>query len=162
MKEILLQYVKYNFWANKIIVETITDKAFAQLDKEIPSSFPTLRKTLLHIWDAETIWYKRLHNIPVTDWPSKDIAKQATVFDNLIKQSEQFVNFVSLKNENDFTSHCEYVNLKGEKFSQPVYTIVLHCMNHSTFHRGQLICMLRQLGCDNLPSTDLITFSRNS
>lgn len=161
MKEILLHLVKYNYWANKIIVQTIIDKAFEQLDVQIPNSFPSLRKTLLHIWDAETIWYKRLHNISVADLPSKDFGTQESVFDSLIKQSELFVYFVSSKTENNFTTNCEYVNLKGEKFSQPIYTILMHCMNHSTFHRGQIICMLRQLGYDNLPSTDLISFSRN-
>ncbi len=38
---------------------------------------------------------------------------------------------------------------------------VLHCMNHSTFHRGQLITIFRQLGFKKLFSTDLIAFSRD-
>ena len=33
-------------------------------------------------------------------------------------------------------------------------------MNHGTYHRGQLITMLRQTGVTNLPATDLIVYYR--
>lgn len=160
MKNIILQYLKYNLWANSIITNLITEKALDVLDKEIPNSFPSLRKTLLHIWDAETIWLTRLKKMPVTDWPSKDVSKHANVLLNLIKQSEDFIAYVESQEEAWLNTNCTYTNIKGETFSQPVYTIILHCMNHSTFHRGQIICMMRQLGFENLPPTDLITFSR--
>jgi len=39
--------------------------------------------------------------------------------------------------------------------------MVHHCMNHSTYHRGQLITLARQLGMkEGVPSTDLLYFSR--
>jgi uncharacterized damage-inducible protein DinB len=31
-------------------------------------------------------------------------------------------------------------------FQQPIYQMLLHVFNHGTYHRGQLINMLRQLG----------------
>jgi uncharacterized damage-inducible protein DinB len=162
MKKNLIQYVQYNLWANKVIADVISENAIDLLDKDIPNSFPTLRKTLLHILDAENIWLNRLNNLPVTDWPSNNPLLHTTVLENLIKQSEDFLTFVKLKDENWLNTNIEYTNIKGDKFSQPVYTIIMHCMNHSTYHRGQIICMLRQLGFDKLPSTDLITFSRQS
>ena len=41
------------------------------------------------------------------------------------------------------------------------YTNDLHVFNHGTYHRGQLINMLRQLGVEKLPQTDFIVWSRN-
>jgi uncharacterized damage-inducible protein DinB len=32
-----------------------------QLQQNIESSFPGIFKTLLHIWDAESIWWQRLN-----------------------------------------------------------------------------------------------------
>src|SRR5438128_884263 len=64
MKELLLQYTKYNLWANtKLLgfIESAVAKDPAVLDKEIPSSFNTIHKTLYHIYYAENIWYKRLN-----------------------------------------------------------------------------------------------------
>jgi len=34
--------------------------------------------------------------------------------------------------------------------------------NHSTYHRGQLVTMMRQLGETNVPVTDFIAFARKS
>ena len=62
-----------------------------------------------------------------------------------------------LRNELDRT--LTYKNSKGIQFSSYSETI-LHCINHSTYHRGQIITMLRQLGQNNLLSTDYITYCR--
>jgi uncharacterized damage-inducible protein DinB len=54
-----------------------------------------------------------------------------------------------------------YQNTKREQFKQPVYQMLLHMFNHGTYHRGQLINMLRQLGEEKLPATDFIVWSRS-
>jgi uncharacterized damage-inducible protein DinB len=51
----------------------------------------------------------------------------------------------------------EYKNLKGDAFAKPVWEILLHVVNHGTYHRGQIAAMLRQLG-HVPPSTDFIYF----
>ena len=53
-----------------------------------------------------------------------------------------------------------YKNTKKDQFKQPVYEMLLHLFNHQTYHRGQLITMLRQSGETNIPNTDLISFLR--
>jgi uncharacterized damage-inducible protein DinB len=53
-----------------------------------------------------------------------------------------------------------YQNTKKEQFKQPIYQMLLHMFNHGTYHRGQLVTMLRQLGIQKLPSTDFIEWSR--
>ena len=59
MKQLFEQYAAYNVWANHKIIYTI-----GQLDpnlwyQKIPSSFDSLYKTILHIWDAEKIQHDR-------------------------------------------------------------------------------------------------------
>jgi uncharacterized damage-inducible protein DinB len=39
-----------------------------------------------------------------------------------------------------------YVNVKGETWSYPLHEMLVHVVNHSTYHRGQVATMLRQLG----------------
>jgi len=50
--------------------------------------------------------------------------------------------------------------LKGEHFKQPIYKMLLHVFNHGTYHRGQIVNMLRQLGIEKIPQTDFIVWSR--
>ena len=37
--------------------------------------------------------------------------------------------------------------------------IVMQVMNHGTYHRGQIVTLLRQLGATEMPSTDFIRFA---
>ena len=60
MKRILLDYTRYNSWANARVIEilkTLNDQA---LDQALGGSFSTIRNTVNHIWGAESIWYQRL------------------------------------------------------------------------------------------------------
>jgi len=53
----------------------------------------------------------------------------------------------------------EYVR-DGVRWAQPFWQSFQHLVNHGTYHRGQVITMLRQLGVNGPPSTDLIAFYR--
>jgi hypothetical protein len=52
-----------------------------------------------------------------------------------------------------------YSDLKGNPYTQPIWTIVLQVVNHSSHHRGQAVGFIRALG-HTPPNVDLITFSR--
>jgi uncharacterized damage-inducible protein DinB len=49
--------------------------------------------------------------------------------------------------------------MAGQPFAQPLWQMLQHVANHSTYHRGQIATMLRQLGT-KATSTDLIAFYR--
>lgn len=50
-----------------------------------------------------------------------------------------------------------YVNTKGERWEYPLGRLMQHVVNHSTYHRGQVTTLLRQLGVKPL-ATDLLVF----
>ncbi len=158
----LLIYTQYNYWANELLLSVIekemTDK---MLDKEIISSFPSLRKTVYHLWDAEFIWLKRLTGESLNNWPSKNF--NGTFFEakeKILLIDKLFIEFVEKLNVEKLSELFTYKNVEGKIFSNPMWESVHHCMNHSTYHRGQIVTMLRQLGITKIPSTDFITFCR--
>lgn len=54
-----------------------------------------------------------------------------------------------------------YTTWDGTAWEMSLKLMVQHCTNHSTYHRGQLITLARQLGIKKeVPSTDLLYFSR--
>ena len=64
-----------------------------------------------------------------------------------------------IKSENDIQKIITYKDLKGNEYSQPLYQLMQHLVNHSTYHRGQVAAMLRQM--DVKPAgTDLIRYYR--
>lgn len=161
MKDLLTSYSKYNHWANQRVCEFLFSLSDEELDKEIVSSFSSLRKTILHIWDAQVIWMVRLKGDSLSSFPSKSFSgtvKEAA--DGLLKTSQELIEFVESSSENFLETPLSYKNLSGEEFKSKVSDIVQHVMNHGTFHRGQIITMLRQLGYTRLFSTDYIAYCR--
>ncbi|MGH7465840.1 MAG: DinB family protein, partial [Longimicrobiales bacterium] len=53
----------------------------------------------------------------------------------------------------------EYRSMAGAAYHSALWQMLRHVVNHSTYHRGQVTTMLRQLG-RAAPSTDLIHYYR--
>lgn len=68
MKETLLQYAGYNIGANKLFIKVLQQLTKEQLDEQVNSSFPSLRKTVYHMWSAEDIWIQRLLLVEKPVW----------------------------------------------------------------------------------------------
>ena len=60
MKELLKQYAAYNIWASQRIFGIILSLPEEKQITEVPSSFNSLYKTVLHMLDAENIWWQRM------------------------------------------------------------------------------------------------------
>lgn len=152
----------YNVWANNRIVNFLQQQPETIVNTAVDNSFPSIRKTVYHIWDAQVIWYKRLRGESLTDWPSKQYDDTFEGWQTyFIQQSEEFHFFTENKPDIFFEQHCIYYNLKGEELKETNGNIILHCMNHSTYHRGQIITMLHQMHITHLPSTDFIFYLRD-
>lgn len=162
MKELLKQYAAYNIWASQKILDVIRSLPEEKHIAEVPSSFNSLMKTVLHMWDAESVWWQRMKLQDRLIIPSeifKGNMKDAA--DGLLQQSKQWEEWI--KNASDLAiDHVfQYQNSKREQFKQPIYQMVMHVFNHSTYHRGQLVNMLRQLGVEKIPQTDFILWGRS-
>ena len=162
IKQMLVEYARYNLWANENLIILFRSLDDALMSEHVESSFPSIRKTLLHIWDAESLWLERLHGHSPTDFPSKNfVGSNKDVFEGLLNTSQKLVQFVEDKPAIFFRDKCTFslISLQTE-MTQLVREMIQHTFNHSTFHRGQLITMCRQLNISPIPRTDYIIYSR--
>ena len=162
LKDQIEKYALYNVWANKKVIDFLLAVGSDSLTKEQPSSFNSLQKTAYHIYDAEYVWLKRMKYEPWTWPPSAEFTsisfeafclKWKTV-------SNELINYVQSLSEKKLQNFCSYKNSKGEDFTTSFADCIMHCLNHSTYHRGQIITMLRSAGFTKVASTDYITFTR--
>lgn len=161
MKGILEKYSSYNLWANRKFVSFLEKADTEVLDTVIPSSFDTIKKTLVHIWDAEYIWCKRLKGIYVESWPGDAFTgSNDELFKAFISQSEELRDYVKQSPEQMLSNNFSYKTLDGREFTNSVYDTLIHVFNHSTYHRGQIVTILRNTGFTRLDSTDYITYIR--
>ena len=161
MKAILEKYAAYNKWANGEILATINHLKDEQIHQEIESSFSSLYKTVLHLLDAESIWWQRLHLAERIEVPGKDFSGSfAELSRMLLEQCKLWEEWVKDANGKKLEHVFAYQNSRKEQFKQPVNEVLLHLLNHGTYHRGQLVTMLRQLGVDRIPQTDFAFYVR--
>lgn len=161
MKKLLLQYAGYNVWANQKLIDCIDNLTDEQVKREIDSSFKSIYATLIHLWDAESIWWQRVKLQEQIEVPGSHFnGSVLELGNNLLKQSKQWKEWVDIATEAALEHEFIYRNSKKEQFKQPVYDTLLHLFNHQSYHRGQLITMFHQVGLENIPNTDFISFSR--
>lgn len=161
MKEILSQLSAYNIWANQLLLETISQLPEEKQKQELHSSFKTLYATILHMLDAESIWWQRMKLQERIVRPSENFSGDFKELSNLLlQQNRQWKEWIQNAGEHQLQHVFQYQNSKREQFKQPVYQMLMHVFNHGTYHRGQLVNMLRQLGAEKIPATDFIEWSR--
>lgn len=158
-----VQYFKdlaaFNVWANSITctwLEKINDE---QWNKEIVSSFRSIYATVLHVVGAEKAWLERVKKelpiFPLVDSFKGSKHELITLWKTV---SADLKLFIDSFDENELHTCLEFKRFNGEAFSMPYYQLFAHVINHATYHRGQLVTMLRQVGFTETSSTDLVAF----
>ena len=161
MKKVFVQYAAYNVWANQRIADCITKLSEEQVNRVLVSSFTSIYATILHLWDAEAIWWQRLKMQEQLEIPGTAFTGTAVeLCNNLLKQSKQWKDWTDLATEAAMEHEFIYRNTKKEQFKQPVHEIMMHLFNHQSYHRGQLVTMFRQVGFTEIPNLDYISFVR--
>lgn len=160
-KQYFIELSEYNLWATDIFCNMLEQINNEQWMQKIESSFNTIQETTLHTISAEKAWLQRFKTEPV-EWLQFSYKGSKEEHIKLWKQtSADLKDYINAFDENELTTILHYKRLNGEEKSTPFYVMFAHVFNHSTYHRGQLVTMLRQAGCTNIKATDIINFYRN-
>ena len=161
MKDALSQLAAYNIWANQKLLEIILALPAEKQVQEVPSSFRSLYTTVLHMLSAESVWWQRMKLQERIIPPMESFkGSMQELANELLQQNRQWQDWVNSATEPMLEHVFQYYSNKKELFKQPVCQTILHVFNHGTYHRGQLVNMLRQLGIEKIPQTDFIIWSR--
>ena len=157
MNQRYIDYAIYNTWANNRLIKDLIHYDEKLLSTELVSSFPTIRATLSHIWYGETGWLSRLKG---NGWKTSTVTSFSGSTSELLEAwqttSMDFKHFVETA---DLEKEIQFEH-KGEKFSIPSREIIQTVFNHGSFHRGQVVTMMRQLGIKTITQTDYIEWVR--
>ncbi len=150
----------YTDWANDRILEAIQGLSEEQFTRPLVSSFPSIRDTLSHIASAEWIWLRRwMGESPLTIPEWMNAPSLALLTDQMHRISSDREGYLAALAAGTIGSTLHYRSIKGDPFAMPLEQTLIHCANHSTYHRGQLVTMLRQVGAA-APATDYTLFIR--
>jgi uncharacterized damage-inducible protein DinB len=156
--ETILELYRYNRWANARSLDAASKVSPADFTKEVGGSFASLRGTLAHVYGAEWIWLERWRGTSPRKLPfALDFPDVETIRSRWQDVEREQKEFLDALDDARLTQVVSYVNLKGERFAYPLGRMLQHVVNHSTYHRGQIATLLRQLGATPL-STDLLLY----
>jgi uncharacterized damage-inducible protein DinB len=151
--EQLWSLVAYNRWANTRLLQVAAALSAEELERDLRASFGSLQGTLLHILWGERGW---LHF-----WQEGSFVPEPTP-----GEYPDFANLWSAwtHHEDAYAAYLQGLTPAGLDTLRVVddytYTwgeLVQHTLNHSTYHRGQVTLLLRQLGHEP-PCTDYRDF----
>ena len=154
------QLYAYTEWANGRILESIRGLSEEERTRPLQSSFPTIRATMAHIVMAEWVWLQRWKGISPTGIPewAKDAALEI-IEENLHAIEAERAALIDSLDDDALQRELSYRKIDGSDHVHRILDLMLHVANHSTYHRGQLTTMLRQVGATP-PATDLIVYLR--
>jgi uncharacterized damage-inducible protein DinB len=150
----------YNAWANRRSLDSAAPLTAEQFTKPLGSSFSSVRDTLAHIWGSQWVWLERFQGRSPSSLP--EVAQFSDISSLRARWSadeDRLLKFVSTLTQEDLHKVIEYRTLKFGIYKNPLWQSMQHVVNHSTYHRGQVVTLLRQLLATPL-SSDLMHFYR--
>lgn len=149
---------EYNQWANARMLDVASKLSPEQFMADLQSSHRSVRDTLAHTLAAEWIWLERWKGTsPKALLTAADFPTVESLRARWAQLENDYTEFFSGLTEVSLEKVIAYTNTKGEQWQYPLGSMIQHLMNHSTYHRGQVTTMLRQLGAEVTP-VDLLVF----
>jgi uncharacterized damage-inducible protein DinB len=151
---------QFNAWADRRLLEACASLTNEQFTRNLGSSFSSVRDTLAHLYGAEWVWNERFQGrSPAALNPAAAFPDLASVRGKLEEMDLYYIEYVSKLTQSDLDRIIRYKGFTGDEFSNPLWQSLHQLTNHASYHRGQVVTLLRQLGVKPV-STDLIMYYR--
>lgn len=155
----LQQYFAYGDWAFRQVWNSAAGLKDEQLDRPFEMGMGSLRKTLIHIHDAEHWWQGSWRNGPVETFPALDgslsLARLQELFERTAAQRNEYL---AARTDAALTESITALVRPDRKRSFPLGVTMLQLCSHGTHHRAQALNMLRHLGAP-VPELDWIDWT---
>jgi uncharacterized damage-inducible protein DinB len=146
----------YMLWADRQILKSVRAVRPEDLNRDAGVSFRSILGTMTHVLGSQRTWLARFlgHHPEAgpTDFP--DLLSWITAWEENASGVEAFLAGLT---DDQLAAPLTWTSAKGVTYTQPLWQTVLQVVNHATYHRGQIVSLLRQMGY-HAESTDLIRF----
>jgi uncharacterized damage-inducible protein DinB len=153
-------HLEFMKWADDALLAALSQASPDQVNQDRGSSFKSLFDTLNHVYLAELVWLKRVQGDPdvkLAELPRPpDLSALAQAWPAV---HQTWIDWAGPLSTGDLQETLILRTAQGAELQVPLWQIVLHLVNHGSYHRGQLATMLRQAGIKP-PGTDLMAFYR--
>jgi uncharacterized damage-inducible protein DinB len=153
----LLELYRYDRWANSRFLDALSGLSEKDLTKPLGTSHGSILGTLRHILWSEWMWLGRWRKTAPTIGDPRSIADLSELTSCWSDFEADQRAFLQTLAESDLDRVVSYENPPGTTWSYLLRHMLQHVANHATFHRGQVVTLMRQLGMKP-PVTDFLVF----
>jgi uncharacterized damage-inducible protein DinB len=141
---------RFNNWANREIGDCLTENGIDDHD---------CIKLMSHLQLAQANWYKRIAG-QQDDQPVWQTLELPQLLAELDSNGKLWLVYIQTLHSDNFVEWRAYNNLAGQPQENTVQDLLVHVVNHATYHRGQIARRIRELGFTP-PTTDYVLFAKN-
>lgn len=159
----LQMLTRYRSWADRLLFQTLSNVPETALAASQPIVFGNLLRTLNHVYGMDQVWKAHLQGAQhgftsrnPEDCPTFDALRSAqTVID------EWYERYAAELDEHACEEVVRFTFIGGGEGEMRRGDILLHVVNHATYHRGHAAMMMYGLSVPP-PTTDLPVFLRDA
>ncbi|WLG48060.1 DinB family protein [Pseudomonas sp. FP1742] len=151
----------YKRWADQRLFDSLMALPPEELNRKRRSVFNNMIGTLNQIYVVDCIWqahlegrghdFKTSHDLLHTELPELRMAQQEI--------DQWFCGWSSAQTEESLDKPIEFTSVSGESGVMSAGAILLHVVNHASYHRGWVVQMYAEIPAMP-PITDLSVFLR--
>jgi uncharacterized damage-inducible protein DinB len=161
-KEDLGRLLEYTVWANHRVMRVAATLAPDDFKRDLGSSHGGIRGTLTHMMGAEWIWLERFKGVsPTRGLDESEFADIVALRDRWTLIEQHRADWFRSLREPEVAGPVAFRTLAGAAFEAPLWELLQHVANHASYHRGQVVALLRQLGARTV-STDMLFWDREN
>jgi len=151
MTNVPTEMFNYHTWANQTILGRIKELPSSVLSEELNSSFPTIAHALSHIYAVDQMWYLILSGMEMREalqecmpLNGKTLPTVEEYINSFAELTERYNEWIQRQTDLEQTIQLDnpYAGISETTLSK----MLLHVVNHGTYHRGNISTMLRQMG----------------
>jgi uncharacterized damage-inducible protein DinB len=160
---------EYDRWANNRVLQAASALSGEQFTRDLRGSFRSVRDTLAHILGAEWIWLAFWRQYLKERSPDPALLADLRAQRDVLFHPDAFPSQAAVQSKwaevereqagfvNGLTDELLAKMLLHRTTRASLAQMMLHLANHSTYHRGQISLMMRQLGSEPM-ATDFHMF----
>ncbi len=150
--------ILYMMWADRTVLGALREVTPEDLTRDAGVSFGSLLGTMAHMLGAQRVWLSRFSGLPLERIPGPpDFPNLLSWIHGWEETASETEAFIAGLTDEQLATPITWTNTRGETYTLPLWQPVVHMVNHGSYHRGQVISMLRQMGY-KAPSTDLVYY----
>ncbi len=149
MKEILIKQIEFENWANESLLASL---------KSVDNLPDRAMLLFSHLMSSNNMWLCRFNSKPLTTtlFQERTLEESEKLF---IENKNEWRSLFSSMQENDFNKVMEFTfPIDGSKRNISITDAILHIAHHSSYHRGQIVILLKGL-IEPLPMLNYIIYA---